>query len=298
VKLPSRPDLKMPEVKVPAFLSDLYQDLRDRRLLPLVALVLVAILAVPFLLGDDSGGPADTPSVDAVDILRETAPDPSALEVVEAKPGLRDYRRRLKHQRPTDPFKQRYTRSQVNGGAKLNEPKSTSETGTGSGSGKTSTSTTDGGSSPAGNPGKTPAGDGGGNGGKTGSGTTEPPSATLYTFGVDVKVIHSSGSEATGDKRTGDPIVRKKVLPPTSLPGKKKEVVSYIGINPKTRRPLLLVSTQVTGVFGEGKCVSGSEVCQLVEVEPGFPEVFVYGEGGDRYKITVSNVQVVFTGRT
>ena len=43
------PDLKMPELKVPAFVSDLYYDLRDRRLLPLVGFVLVAIVAVPFL---------------------------------------------------------------------------------------------------------------------------------------------------------------------------------------------------------------------------------------------------------
>ncbi len=36
----------------PRLLSDLYYDLRDRRLLPVIALVVVAIVAVPFLLGD------------------------------------------------------------------------------------------------------------------------------------------------------------------------------------------------------------------------------------------------------
>ena len=34
--------------------TDLYYDLRERRLLPLVALVLVAIVAVPFLLSSGS----------------------------------------------------------------------------------------------------------------------------------------------------------------------------------------------------------------------------------------------------
>ncbi len=51
------PELKMPDLKnakVPPFLSDLYYDLHDRRLLPLVGLVLVAIVAVPFLLGGGS----------------------------------------------------------------------------------------------------------------------------------------------------------------------------------------------------------------------------------------------------
>jgi hypothetical protein len=60
------PELKMPklkgsEMKVPPFLSDLYYDLRDRRLLPLLALILVAIVATPFLLKEDSPEPAPAP---------------------------------------------------------------------------------------------------------------------------------------------------------------------------------------------------------------------------------------------
>ena len=50
-RLKAGPELKMPDLKMPQFLVDLYWDLRDRRLLPLVGLVLVAIVAVPFLLG-------------------------------------------------------------------------------------------------------------------------------------------------------------------------------------------------------------------------------------------------------
>ena len=36
---PKRPQIKLPEVKVPGFLSDLASDLRDRHLLPLVGLL-------------------------------------------------------------------------------------------------------------------------------------------------------------------------------------------------------------------------------------------------------------------
>ncbi len=53
MKRPKGPELKMPEPKAPAFLADLYYDLRDRRLLPLLALVVVAIAATPFLLGQE-----------------------------------------------------------------------------------------------------------------------------------------------------------------------------------------------------------------------------------------------------
>ena len=110
-RLKKGPELKMPELKVPPFLVDLYWDLRDRRLLPLVALVVVAIVAVPFLLGGGSeelAPPAFCGHRDVAAPTREAA-EAASLTVVQAKPGLRDYRKRLAGRKPTDPFKQRYT---------------------------------------------------------------------------------------------------------------------------------------------------------------------------------------------
>jgi len=75
-------------------------------------------------------------------------------------------------------------------------------------------------------------------------------------------------------------------------------VVTYLGLSPKTQNPLFLISTEVTGVFGEGKCVSGTDTCQLIEVQKGFPETFVYGEKEDRYKITVTGVHFIVTGHS
>ncbi|HEY8816805.1 MAG TPA: hypothetical protein VIP57_17130, partial [Candidatus Dormibacteraeota bacterium] len=107
MKKPKGPELKMPEVKAPDFLADLYYDLRDRRLLPLVALVVVAIAAVPFLLGGEVEQPT-LPPPGAV-ALGSSGEKTSRLTVVEATPGLRDYRKRLRGRSPTDPFLQRYT---------------------------------------------------------------------------------------------------------------------------------------------------------------------------------------------
>ncbi|HEU4599490.1 MAG TPA: hypothetical protein VFS26_07075, partial [Solirubrobacterales bacterium] len=94
------PELKMPklkggEMKVPPFLSDLYFDLRDRRLLPLVVLMLVAIVAAPILLagGSDELEPAP-PGPAAVD---STPTSQKTLTVVKAAPGLRNYKKRLGH---------------------------------------------------------------------------------------------------------------------------------------------------------------------------------------------------------
>src|SRR5436189_246821 len=95
------PDLKMPDFKVPAFVSDLYYDLRDRRLLPLVGLVLVAIVAVPFLLSggsEEQGPPRIVPP-------ESSSANASQLTVVAATPGLRAYKQRLRSRTPKDPFK-------------------------------------------------------------------------------------------------------------------------------------------------------------------------------------------------
>lgn len=288
-----RPALKLPAAKPPAALADVYYDLRDRRLLPLLALIAVAIVAAPFLLGSDTEVPAGPAEAGAIAALKEAGERTSALTVVEAKPGLRDYRKRLRGRSSTDPFEQRYT-APVLAGSELNEAKQ-SET---SGGGGKSTSTTTGGGSGKGSGGGAQAGGGGGKqGGGSGGKNGNEPHAVLYTFAVNLTITHSSGSKAEGDKQTSEPQKRKRVLPTTVLPGKKVQVVTYMGLSPKTRKPLFLVSDGVTGVFGDGKCISGADGCQLIELEPGFPELFEYGEGGDRYSIKVTKVELVFKGR-
>jgi hypothetical protein len=280
------PDLKMPQLKVPDFLVNLYWDLRDRHLLPLVALGVVAIVAVPFLLG---GGSKEAPAPSggaAASVLGPHAGDASSLTVVEAKPGLRDYRKRLKARRATDPFEQRYTSAQLKGtklgGGKEEEGESSSSTTTSTSTTKTSdgtttkevtTHTTD----------------------ESSGGAGSNPKPTLFSFAIDVKITRTA-TKADGSKETGDPTVRHRVIPPAALPSEKAQVVTYMGISPKTREPLLLISDAVTSVFGEGNCLSGANTCQLLEVHIGYPVTFVYGPSGDRYKINVLKIEPVVAG--
>lgn len=306
------PELKMPKLggggfKAPPFAADLYHDLRDRRLLPLIALVIVAIAAVPFLLASDAEEPTLPPEgMTAIEELKAESAEPASLTVVEAKPGLRDYRRRLRGRTPTDPFEQRYTAPVLNG-ADLPEPEGGgSDGGEGAGSeggGKTTTVTTTDGD------GRTGGGDGGGSGGDgelpeqpvappvddDGDGAADRPGIVLYSFAIDLRVVRTSGEGAS--KETSEPKVMRRVMPTTPLPGKNAQVVTYMGISPKTRKPTFLVSTEVTAMFGEGKCAAGTEVCQLVELEPGFPQTFVFGEAGTRYKFKILDVRPVETGR-
>lgn len=276
------PELKLPELKVPPFLSDLYWDLRDRRLLPLVALVVVGIAAVPFLLGgkSDQGSSAGTQTM-LPPIASAAGSGGSTLVTVEAKPGLRNYHKRLGHRNPTDPFQQRYTAPQT-AGAQLGGASTSSTTTSTSTSTTTSTAkTTD---------------------GTTTEETTEssggagppPPSLKEYTIAIDVKITQTS-TKANG-KKESESTVHHRVIPPAALPSEKAQAVVYMGISPKTKQPLLLISDGVTSIFGDGKCLSGAEACQLLEVEPGFPETFVFGPHSTRYKITVLNPRPVVVG--
>ena len=284
-----RPSPKMPEARPPAFLADLYHDLRDRRLLPLLALVLVAIVATPILLGQKSETKLPPAAQGAIAALKEANRQRSStLTVVEATPGLRDYRKRLGHRTPTDPFKQRYT-APVLTGAELNEPKE------GEGKGSEGES---GGS-------KESSGEGGGSSGEGGSAGSSPGGASLggkshlvfYSIGIKVRI-----SKKVDGKPQGEPLVREKVLPQTPLPGEKEPVVTYMGParngHKANGKALLLVDNSVRSVESDARCVSGDEVCQLLEVEPGFPVVLTYGENEARYTVNVIRFELVVTGHS
>ncbi|HWI97111.1 MAG TPA: hypothetical protein VNS60_13690 [Solirubrobacterales bacterium] len=284
-RLKAGPELKMPELKVPGFLVDLYWDLRDRRLLPLVGLAIVAIVAVPFLLGGGSESESNT-GVSSLGAPPSPESRSARLTVVQAKPGLRAPKR-LRNDHPTDPFVQRYTSADLKG-AKLGGGEESAASSTSS-STSTSTSTT---------VTKTSS-----------SGTTEvttetsgspaapgvPPHLTLYAPAIDVKTIRTE-TNPDGTKQTSDPVIRHRVLPPAALPSEKEQAVTYMGISSKTEAAMLLISDAVTAVFGEAKCLSGESACQLIEVEPGMPMTFVYGADSVRYKITVLKLEPVVAG--
>jgi hypothetical protein len=299
------PDLKMPELKVPPFGADLYYDLRDRRLLPLVGLILVAIVAVPILLASSSEpkpvpvGPAPKPA----------GASASALTVVQATPGLRDYRKRLRGRTPTDPFKQPSAPNNPgsaqlgtagNNGFEESEVSSTTSTTTTS-SGTTvkkeTTKSSGGGSTTKTTETevKTPSSPSGGGGENGNPGGQQPGEIKFYSFAIDAKITRTEEDPET-HKTTTTAHTRSEILAPAPLPSAKEQAVTYAGINPKTKNPLFLVSDAVTSVFGEATCISGEEKCQLLEAETGMPMTFVLGDGKVRVKLNVLKVQPVLKG--
>jgi hypothetical protein len=282
------PDLKMPHLRVPHFLGDLYYDLRERRLLPLVALVVVAIAAVPFLLGGDSE--ETPPSAAESPAVAGTSAAPTAeLTVVKAEPGLRDYRKRLEGRSPTDPFEQRF--SGPSGDGQLNDPVSSSPSASSASSEATATAPSS--AAPEATPESSPP--------PVNDGDADPEGDSgglrLFTFAVNVQ-ISKSETKPNGRTVMGKPEIRRRVMPTTPLPGAKAPVVTYMGVDAeKGTKALLMVSNNVKSVFGDVKCLSGTDICQLLEVEPGFPTTFVYGANDVRYKINVLKIEAVGTGK-
>jgi hypothetical protein len=288
------PELKMPKLKggemtVPPFLSDLYYDLRERRLLPLVALILVGIVAAPILLTNKSNGAEPVPV--PVGGGGGAPPASRALTVVQAEPGLRNYKKRLDHRSPTDPFKQRFNGPRLNG-AQLNEPTTSATTAAG-GSTSTTTSTTGPGGSTTTESAPTTSTPGSGKG-------TER--LTFFTWGIDVS-ISKVASKKVDPEAQPEITTKPRVLAQTPIPGPKAPVVTFMGLSRrgaenKEAKALLLVSDQVTRVSENAECVSGREGCQLIESKPGVPITFIYGPGETRYTIKVLKIELIVTGHS
>jgi hypothetical protein len=98
-----RPALGGPELHAPKFLADLFADLRDRRLLPLVGVLIVAMVAAPILLSKASGHEEEASQVAPISEPGEASD--ANFDVVPAGHGLRDYKRRLAHRNALDPFR-------------------------------------------------------------------------------------------------------------------------------------------------------------------------------------------------
>lgn len=260
LKLPD----KMPKLKVPKFASDIYADLRDRHLLPLVALIAVAIVAVPIVLSESSGGEEEAP----------IAATPSAgggkNDVVVARtiPGLRKYQDRLRHRTPSDPFKPRFT-----GAPKSQE-----------GSEEASSSSVSSESSESSSTEVTVTGEGGE------GGTTHH--LFYFTWEIDVRIVPVSSN---GHPSEAEPTVRHGVPELTPLPGRQTPALVFMQPSANEEQALMLVNPNVKGLFGEAVCVSGGDTCQLLALKKGLPETVVYGGKERIFRIELLDIKVVKT---
>lgn len=285
MKMPKKPEMQMGSVKLPGFVEDLARDLRERRLLPLVVLLLIAIVTVPIALSDKSS-PAEPTSPDSDEVGSASAMQASHLTVSPDAPGLRDYRRRLRDREASDPFSP--------------PPSQASDSSSSSPSGEEA-----GGEAAAAETSAAPVEES-----DSASGGTEGVAhleTKYYTHVIDVRIV-SLGSAAAGavgpqSSRNGvdqpEPIVRRDQPVLSKLPGRNNPAVVFMGATSDGKKAVLLVSSRVSSVIGDGTCLLASAAgpCQLLALEPGSPETFVYGAKGQIFKIQLLKIHLVVSGR-
>ena len=276
----------MKSVRTPQLLTDLYRDLRDRRLLvPAVALV-VALIAVPMALSRSSApspaAPATAPAASPPD--RETAAEPAVLT---RQLGVTDYRRRLQRIKRKNPFRQQFTLPEVTSNVEQSSvtgPSSVVSGATSSGGGSTSTSSTvqtASTSSTSPEP-TTPTSPSSGP-----SDAAPKPTTEVILRRIDVKV----GPQGDLVKKTG--VEQLQMLPSSTTP-----VVIFLGTSESGRRAFFLVSSDVTAVSGDGACLATTPTCQFLTLKAGDAASFDYAPDTLTYKLKLLAIRDVVVKRT
>jgi hypothetical protein len=282
-------------MKPPRFLINLYRDLQDRRLLPLVAVLVVAIPALPIALSQESEAPTTSPAPAVVadeDI-------PTLPAVLASDPGLRDYRKRLEALDSKNPFAQHFSGASEEaaedaavskvktpgGGTSDFSPPSTDPV-AGAPPATLGSSSTSAGSSTSSSTVGTSVGSSGGSDGapSSGSGQGAPEDGRWFTYRIDV---------TTG--RAGDAEERKNVKRGTVLPSQSHPVALYLGAGEGGNRAQFLVSDDVVRTHGEGKCLPSPSDCQILTLKTGQERSFDFAPRGepDTFVIKLDAIRLV-----
>jgi hypothetical protein len=241
----------------PQLLTDLYRDMRDRRLLPLVLVLVVGLVIVPIALSSSPNSAAPTAAAAAGPVAKKSTTP--AVNVVTSDPGLRDYRRRLRGDVPKDPFVQEFTAPTGLAAAQLTQTGSTSST-AGTSTPATGTVSPTSSSETTSTSGSLPS-----------DTSTGAPASTRTSSGSETKVVFYRVKVRTG--ALGSELkVQDEVGPLGTLPGGSVTALAFGGVtmdsdlNPK--RAFFLVSNSATVVGGDSVCVVGSP-CQILSLKLG-----------------------------
>jgi hypothetical protein len=280
----------MKTIEPPRFASDLYRDLRDRRLLIPVAALLVAIVAVPVILKSDSD--AAPPLAAAAGVPEDAAAAAPAVLVNEA--GVRDYRKRLDQLKETNPFQQKFAlptpESVELQGDDSSTGAPTAASGTGESSsldtavtGTTVTDTVDSAPSPV----------------TTDTTVTEPdgeqvdtsvatepeqpkPEARFYAGRIDVTVGELGDAKRVDGARYLD-----------LLPSKSRPVVAFLGLAVGGEGAVFSVAREVVETDGDGSCAPKQPApCQFLSMEVGDKRTFKYADG-TTFRLTLRDTDIV-----
>lgn len=277
----------MPSVKVPKIVSDLYGDLRDRHLLPLVVVLIAAMIGAPILLNKHSDG--EEPAAPAVASGSRVDDADAAFTVVPAKTELRSPSKRLGHRRALNPFRQPKSPTSVEGSEGVSSAASSDAESTVEGVPVHPTSER-GAESPS--PVEAPVSEG--------STTPEVVSPAPAKEGAAKTESHTETEVVVQNQTVGYEIeaeagfvphtsLHKSIAPMTKLPNKKHPVILFMGLSKDNKRALFLMTSGVTAYYG-GRCALDKEACQLLELKPGKSITFAYGYGKTKYKLHLDRI--------
>ena len=279
----------MSRLQAPKLLTDLYRDLRDRRLLIPAAALLVALLAVPLLLGggEEPVAPAASPAPLALS-SKDAAEVQSAVFVEDA--GIRNYRKRLEALKSKNPFKQQYLPPVETSADELADATAAVPTDT---SGSTA-------ADPAAiKPSTTPS---------TGTGTTPPSTPPTDTPPVDTpptdpeedpldlpddELLFYTGTADVTFGPIGDTKRHRNIKFMEVLPSESDGVIAFLGLSTDAARGYFLLSPTVVETDGDGKC-SPKRVCQILELSIG-DERTIKAADADSGEVTTYRLKLLDT---
>jgi hypothetical protein len=239
--------------------GDVVWDLRNRGLLPLMAVLGVALVVVPVVISRQAH--KATPSKSAVSAATVSAPEARSA-VVAYDPGLRDYRKRLDALKAKDPFVQHFSSTATD---KLSSTASATTS-----SVSTSTGTSVGATV---------------NTGGSGRGSSKVVTRTETRY-VSYQLTVMVGEVGSLKRHTDVPTL-------SFLPGEKTPVLVYLGVGGNGSKALFLVSSDVTGVSGDGVCGLGPGLCDLLVLRTGQYEDLDYAPDGKTYRVKVTKLKRV-----
>ena len=256
------------------FLLDLWHDLKEKRLWPVAAVLLLALIAVPVLLAKPSEeAPAPAP------VAKASGPTPNVLKQL-AKVKLGD-----------EEVGDGSTLGAFDAGNPFNPPKGAIKK-------DKAAATTAGPSGPSGGSASTtPSGDGGstvtpGGGGTTGGvpggapgggDTPTTTTTTVYKYVVDVTFT------ANGRTRHIKGMEKLDMLPNQSAP-----LLIFMGVTEKGSNAVFLVDSTLKAA-GEGRCKPSASKCAFAYIGPGSEYIFTE-EDGDSYTVRIDEIRKVKVG--
>jgi hypothetical protein len=244
--------------KIRKFAGDVVYDLRGRGLLPVAAVLAVAMIAVPVLIAR-SGSDAPPPPAAEVASASKLAPENQAA-VVAYKPGVREYKKRLGDLPEKDPFVQQY-------------PVPSAPEGDSAASAAPPAGTTGGGGAP--------------------SDVTEPVVVQKPSEKVRMRYFFYETDVMVGDASA--PLqARRRIDRFNPLPNPEAPVAVFLGTQNGGKKAVFLVGDNVTPLAGGGgRCTPTPEACQLLALGKNQPQDLVYAVDGKTYRIKVTRIELM-----